>query len=775
MSGSRRSASAQAKLGLPDGFQVFSAGVFDGLNQSASRIAMTDAEFYWLENFIRVGDGNLRTLWDAGTALYTAVSGKTIVSFFAFNIGPAQYFAVFLSDGTAVQVAWPSGVVTTISATPSLFYQGTTLPVCVQSGTQFLLIANHNTQNDYWIWDGSILYAPGGIAPFNAGQLIDGGVGYTSVPNYTVFGGSGSGVVLTPVISEGSVVSLTVDNPGTDYLPGEIVQVGFSGGGSDTTPILEAVLSASGISFITLISGGTGFAAGTYALGFTGGGGGSGAAGTYTVVGGQVTETHITAGGSGYTATPGVTFPSGGGSGATAVASITAAFVSGVNVIQGGTNLTGTPVLTIVGGGGTGAQAVANVSAGVITSVTMTNFGQGYSSVPAVEVQTGVNNAAAAILELMPFGVSGTSLETYQSRVWIGYPNQQGKENNGGTFLVSAPDSLTDFATSDGGDIFTNTDRFLRQNYTFLRQTSNFLYATGDSSVSVISNVQTQGSPPSTTFSYQNSDPQIGSSWPNTAQDFSNTILFGNAFGVYGIYGGSVRKVSEKVDELFTNAVLPPAAGALTPTSAVANIYSQKIYLMLMTITDPFTLRPRNVMIGWDGKRWYVSSQTPALIFIGTQEVNSQITAWGTDGRSLYPLFDTPSTALVKVFSTKAYGGDKSYLINTLHSLYLDAVDVSDGQSGLSFSGTVDGIGLAVPVINTVTQALQSCPSGSYPLADSLVFQAAKPMGAVYGAGVGAGIPQVPAISLGVTLASSNADFKLRAITLGVIQTTGIA
>lgn len=772
MSGSRRSASAQAKLGLPDGFQPYSAFPFDGLNQSASRIAMNDGEFYWLENFIRVGDGNLRTLWDAGAALYTVSGDITIVAFFAFNIGQSQYFAVFLSDGTAVQVAWPSGALTAISATAGLFYQGTTLPVCVQSGTQFLLIANHNTPNDYWIWDGAILYSPGGIAPFNAGQLTDAGSGYTSVPGYTVYGGSGSGVVLTPVINEGSVVSLTVDNPGHDYLPGDIVQVAFNGGGSDAGPILEAVLSASVIAFITLISGGSGFTAGTYALGFTGGGGGSGAAGTYTVVGGKVTSVQITAGGSGYTAAPGITFPSGGGSGAQAVASITDAVVSAVNVIQGGNDLTGTPTLTIRGGGGSGAQAVATLSGGgSIGSVTVINGGSGYTAVPAVIAQTGVNNAAAAILQLMPFGVSGTSLETYQSRVWIGYPNQQGKVNNGGTFEVSAPASLTDFATSDGGDIFTNTDRFLRQNYTFLRQTSNFLYAVGDSSVSVVSNVQTQGSPPSTTFSYQNSDPQIGSSWPNTAQDFSNTILFGNAFGVYGIYGGSVRKVSEKVDELFTNAVLPPTAGALTPTSAVANIYSQKIYLMLMSITDPFTQKPRNVMIGWDGKRWYVTSQSPSLIFIGTQEVDSQIIAWGTDGKSLYPLFNTPSASLVKVMSTKAYGGDKSYLINTAHSIYLDVVDKSAGQAGLTFNGTVDGIGLAVPVVNTVTQATWSCPSGSYALQNPLTFAAAAPLGAMFGTG----ITQVPGIALGVTLASSNPDFVVRNLTIGVLQQTGIA
>lgn len=853
MSGSR-SQRDQSRLGLPAGFKIATCFPFKGVNQSASRIGIDDAELFWCENFVRVGDGHLRTLWDAGSAFYVAPGGKSIVYFFWYNIGAQVYAAVFFNDGTANQVAYPSGAVTAITSTAGTFYQSSSpqLPACVQSGTQYLLITNHNTLNDYWIWDGSILYAAGGIAPVTTGDITDGGSGYTSVPTYTVYGGAGSGVVLTPVLSEGSVIQLTVNNPGTDYLPGDIVQVAFSGGGSDTSAILEAVLSSGTVEFVTLISGGTGYPTGTFPLGFSGGGGGSGVAGTFTASGGSVQSIDLTAGGTDYTSTPVISFPvpgsggtitatvsggavnaltitnggsgytpgtyalafSGGGgtgadatytvnpsgvisstlliaggagytgaptvsldtgSGAEAIAAITSASVASVTVVNGGTNFTGTPTLEFVGGNGTGAAGTAVMSSGTIASVTITNGGSGYTSAPAIIVQTGVNNAAAAILQLMPFGISGVSIETYQSRVWIPFPKAAGTISTGGTFYVSTPNSLTDYATSDGGDIFTNTDRFLRQQYTFMRQTSNFLYAVGDSSVSVISNVQTGGSPTSTTFSYQNTDPQIGSSFRDSAQDFSNTILFANPFGVYGLYGGSVTKVSAKIDNIFTNAILPPASGALVPTSAVANLYSQKLYLLLLTITDPFTFTPRNVMVGWDQKNWYVASQGPALVAIGTQEINSNLTAWGTDGTSLYPLFQTPSSTLVKIVSTKQWDGQASFMINTTHSLYIDAVDNSAAQGGLSFSGSIDGVGLAVPVVNSVSAALASCPSGSYPFSAPLTFVAPKATGAVYGAGVGAGIPQVPGTGLGITLASSSPDFTLRNLSLGYLETTAIA
>ena len=842
MSGSKKS---NAQLGLPDGFDIWSPFPFAGVNQSASRIAMDDKQFFWLENYIKVGDGALRTLWDAGAALYTT-SGASIVSFFWFNIGQSIYVMVFLADGTAVQVAYPGGAETVVTTEAGLFYSSGNgqLPACCQFGTQYLLISNRNTDNDYWVWDGSILYTAGTVGPAS-GSVTDGGSGYTSVPAYTVYGGHGTGVVLTPTILDGSVVSLQVTNPGSGYLPGEIVQVGFSGGGTDTTPILEATLYA-GVSFLSLISKGSGYPTGTFALSFTGGGG-SGATGTFSTSGGQVTaialtgvgaysdtpsvgfpipgsgaaitatesggsitvltitaggtgyvtgtyplaftggagsgaaatytvnssgvvaSTTITAPGTGYTSAPAVSLPT--GSGAVAVASLSSG-VASITIIDGGTGLTGTPILTITGGGGTGATAVATITSGVITSVAVTASGTGYSSAPAVEVETGVNAAAYAMLQLTPFGISGVTIETYQQRVWIAYPNQAGQESTGGTMFVSAPGSLSDFATSDGGDIFSNTDRFLRQQYTFLRQTSNFLYAIGDSSTSVISNVQTSSNPATTTFSYQNTDPQIGSSWRDSAQDFSNTILFANAFGVFGLYGGSVRKISKDLDAIFDSIILPPTAGALTPTAAVANIYSQKLYLLLCTITDPFTAAPRNVMLAWDQQSWYIASQSPALVYLGTKETNSDLQAWGTDGTSLYPLFDTPSATLPKTLATKLYGGSTAFMVKMLHSMYLSAVDRSEGQEGITFSSaSVVGMGLALPAQNSVTQAVISAPSTVQKFSRSLTFQAPYPTGAMYGLGA----PQVPGVALGVNLVSSSPDFVLSNLQLGNIKYSGVA
>lgn len=702
------SAATEKRLGLPDNAKFYSAFPFGGMDQQSARTALKDQDFFWQENFILTGPASLRTLWDRGTALYTAPAGKTIVYFAWFNVGATQYAAVILSDGTAVQVAQTNGAVTTMSAAPNTFYRGGQLPFAQQSGSQYLLICNNNTNNDYWIWDGAILYATGTIGPYQIGQLTSGGAGYTSVPSYTVYGGSGSGVTLTPSINQGSVVSLMIDNPGSGYLPGDVVQVAFSGGGTHTTPILEAVLAPGVVSFLTLVSGGSGYTDGAFALGFSGGGG-SGAAGSFVVAGGIVTTATLSDGGSGYTATPTVSFAaSSGGTGALAVASLTPNGVASVTIVNGGTGLTGTPTLTFVGGGGISASAVATIAGGAITAVTMTNTGTGYTSVPAVEVESGLNDAASAILTLMPSGISGTSLETFLSRVWIFNPSPAGApvQQTGGQFAVSAPESLIDFATSDGGLLFTNSDRFLRAAFNAVRQSNGYLYTFGDSSANVINNVQTQGSPATTTFNNQNASAQIGVAWRDTVQDFQQGILFANANGVQGLYGGSVRTVSDKILNIFdaafprnpTTGLVGPLPGGVTPSSAVANIHTRVVYLMLMTVVDPFTATQRTVMTAWDQKEWFIASQSLNLIFIGTQVQNSVQTAWGTDGNALFPMFATPSTALTKTLRSKLYGGEREYVLKNPLAVYLRATDKTATQSGVAMNVTMEASQMALQV-----------------------------------------------------------------------------
>jgi len=751
------SSKLQEQLGLPTGMITYTPFPFQGMNQQDSRSGMEDQEFYWRENFIRIGRGKLRTVWDRGAAIYTAPTGKTIVYFYFFNITDTNYCSVFLSDGTAVQINTSTLATKTISSTIGTFYVGSQLPACAQWGSQYLIIVNNITPNNYWIWDGNALYYPGTLGPVIS--LNASGSGYTSSPSIVVTGGSGSGAVFSVTEYQGSVVNVILTNPGTGYEPTDTIQLIFSGGGSDTGAVLTAVLAANTISSISVTNGGTGYASATTTVSISGGGG-SGATATPIIVSGVITGVTLSNKGSGYTSTPTVTIidsATNPGTGATAVALLGSGVLSSVAIVNGGSGYAETPTLTVTGGGGSGAACTATLTDGAITGVSVTAGGSGYTRTPQIVVESGINNAASATPTLMPFGVSGSSVEVYQQRAWITHPNQQGNQQNGGTFLVTAPDSITDFSTSDGGLTYVSSSPFLKQQYTTLKQANGYLYPIGDSSVDTIGNVQSSenssNSTVTTTFNYQNTDPQSGSSWRDTVVNYGGTIIFVNKFGVFGLYGAKVTKISAKIDELFINAIFPPTSGAVVPCAAVANIFGQKTLVVLLTIKDPLSSEYRTIMLGWDERDWFVLTQSSTPIFINTQEVDSNLSAWGTEGTTLLPMFNSASSSLRKKISTKMYGADTQILLKQSQMVVLQATDNSLSQSGINLSKfTIDN------------------EFGSYDMPNQASIASPWPKSAVYSAKA----DEVVGTNLGLTLESSSPDFTINFLGIGATNWSSV-
>jgi hypothetical protein len=434
---------------------------FGGLNTKANRPAIGDQEFSWLENLMPIGDGNMRCLPTNGPVLYTASGGLTIIYFYCYNINSNVYAALFLSDGSAVQVNLATLVATTIAGAGT-FYPGATIlgnpaPQASQWGTSGIAIVSTNSTSSYYAWDGAVLYGPGSAAP--------------------------------------------------SWL-------------TDSTPTT------------------------------------------------------------------------------------------------------------------------------------------------------------------MPTGVSGTCIETYQGRAWIG---------NGVNFTNSAPGNGADFTANDGGGTSPVTDAFLRREITWIRQSNSFLYRGGDSSVNVISNVQSSGSPVVTTYNNQNVDPQVGSPFHNSVAPFGRALIFATSTGVYRLEGGSVEKISDdaldgvlsKVQSLITND-----ASINQPTAAVCNIYAVKTYCVLIPVLDIYGVN-RLVMAMWSGgKKWWFGSQDRALTFIGSQEINSICTAYGTDGTHFFQLFATTSMTLTKILQSKLWAGDG--LIVTKQVMRAYALLQDNSGAGYTLTGTID-------------------------------------------------------------------------------------
>lgn len=255
----------------------------------------------------------------------------------------------------------------------------------------------------------------------------------------------------------------------------------------------------------------------------------------------------------------------------------------------------------------------------------------------------------AAFGVTIPLGIGGSAIEVYTGRVWIA---------NGSTITYSGPSTIVDFSSTTGGGNFLSSDSFLRVGFTQLKQTNGFLYLIADSSINYISGVQTSGSPLVTTFTNQNADPEVGTSWPGTVDVFNRNILFANSFGVHISYGGAVTKISEVLDGVYNTA---PHFGTVVPSAAKAIVFAKKIWILLLPIVDPISGQQTNKLLMWDGKKWWASEQDVPLVYIQFQEINSVLTAWGTDGTRVYQLFAQPSVNFEKTAQTKLWDKPGGY------------------------------------------------------------------------------------------------------------------
>ncbi len=417
------------------------------------------------------------------------------------------------------------------------------------------------------------------------------------------------------------------------------------------------------------------------------GGTGSGAAFTATVTNRQITAITVTNSGSGYLVsdpTPILLTFTGGGSTTTATVTVTVTNgvvqVGGVTVVNGGTGYTSSALVSFIGGGGSGATATITLTAGVVTGLTVTAGGTGYTSAPLVQISDANNTVAQATIMLMPFGVQGTAIETYNNMVWIANYN---------VLIASQPSNPVGFSTVLGAVAAPSTNSFLKQQYTQLIQANGFLYLFGDSSIQYISGVNTSasGAISTTIFSNVNVDPQIGSIYRKSIQTFSKQIVFLTNVGFYSLYGSTVSKVSAELDGILLNVQTQQTWA--TPTefySAQAYIYGKLCYTLLAPIYNFITKTVIQQLLFWDGKSWFTGSQEYALTSISSNEFNSNLTAYGSDGNNIYPLFTNYSATLIKTVQSKFWDDPGFFMTKRVMALYGMLQQNSGGAPNITIS-----------------------------------------------------------------------------------------
>lgn len=561
---------------------------FSGLNTQPSRYGIGDQECFIMDGFFPSGNSNARVIPDNGPPVYFTDGDPNT------NGSPIVFFDFGNIGSTPYAlVFFVNGGIVSVNTTT-----GMSNPIAA-AGT-ILNPAQGNIAVSQW---GSKYILIVANQP-NGYFIWDGSVFYE--PGNVIPGIDGPGPIDSSVLLAG----------GSGYAVGDTGTV--TGGINDATYVVTSINETGN---------GSGYAIGD--TGSVGGGAGDALYVINTVDGsGAVTGMHLTATGSNYlTAKDVPTFTGGGQPGI-------------------GTGLT----IDITVNSPPGPISGFVISAvGVVTGYSITSPGTEYvpgtagTATGGAQPGVGINLLLSLVVTsaTVPTGIMGTAIETYQSRVWI---------TNGASFFGSAPESFTDFATSDGGIAFVANDSTLRVRYTQLKQSNGYLYLFGDSSISYIAGVQTTGSPPTTSFSLQNVDPEVGTAWPDTVDLLGSNIVFANAWGAHVSFGGRAAKVSPELDGTYNSA---PNFAGITPSAAKTILFGKRVWMLLLPVIDPYTGQLIAKLFIWDEKRWCSAQQTSTLRFIKTQEIDSVLTAWGTDSNELVRLFVQPNTNLLKVMRSK--------------------------------------------------------------------------------------------------------------------------
>lgn len=263
-------------------------------------------------------------------------------------------------------------------------------------------------------------------------SLSSGGTGYTAPPTVVITPNdqTGYGASAYSLLSNTTVSSVVFTAPGTGYTATPTVSI-TSGEGATA----EAVLTATGVQYVNVGNGGSGYTSATVSFVADHG---AGAVATATISGGSITGINVTSAGSGYTVPPTVVI-TGNGSGAVATSQLYATSVDYLTITDSGQYYTSIPNVDVSG------PATGNISlyGTGIQQIVVTNGGQKYTSNPQVYIIPGAGEYITPISPSMS--------------VIRGFSLQQILVTNTGTGYQTAPTVTISAPSAPNGNTATAT------------------------------------------------------------------------------------------------------------------------------------------------------------------------------------------------------------------------------------------------------------------------------------------------------------------------------
>jgi hypothetical protein len=398
----------------------------------------------------------------------------------------------------------------------------------------------------------------------------------------------------------------------------------------------------------------------------------------FSTVTNTITSVLLTNGGTGYTngANVKITFTGGNGTGATAIAGITSfaqgtlsfSVVSGGNTYANSTNTT----IAISGGGGTGAVANAIITANAISQIIMTNNGTGYTNAANIVVTISGTGGNSAVLQPFVQTNTNTGIASFSGRVWLA---------QGRTVFYTAAGYYGNFTATSAGSILL-TDSTLHGNIQQLVSANNFLYIFGDDSINIFSDVRVT-STGSTIFTNTNVSASVGSKRPYAIIPYFRSILFMNDYGVYALVGSTTSKLSDALDGMIPNInfAQPIYAGQVLLNNILCAAFNFQYYDGL------FSNSYRYIQAVFFDKKWFLTSQGNNLAYIVSVPIGGKINLFGTDGTTLYRLYNDSSNSISSIVQTALLPMEDS--IRTKQALKI-AIEATNSNYATTLNTTVD-------------------------------------------------------------------------------------
>ena len=214
---------------------------------------------------------------------------------------------------------------------------------------------------------------------------------------------------------------------------------------------------------------------------------------------------------------------------------------------------------------------------------------------------------------------------TFSGRVWVA---------QGRTVYYSAAGFYSDFTSVSAGSL-TLTDSTLHGNLIQILAANNFLYLFGDDSINVFSDVRvvTGGV---TIFTNTNVSASVGTKRANAIFPYFRSVLFMNDYGMYALVGSTTSKLSDSLDGMIPNIdfASPIYAGQVLLNNILCAAFNFRYY------DANFSKGFRYIQAVFFEKKWFITSQNDNLAYIATVPVSGKISLFGTDGTTLYRLYN---------------------------------------------------------------------------------------------------------------------------------------